>query len=58
MSLRIDVVKASAPLGSTVNIARINTEARQADNAAHFAEIAKLERTEGQVTHVFATLAY
>lgn len=26
-SLRIDVVKASEPLGSTVNIARINTEA-------------------------------
>ena len=38
-SLRIDVVSASAPKGSSIDIAKINENAEAAYNAAKFAEI-------------------
>lgn len=41
MALRIDVISASNPLKSAINIARINTNAHSAYNFAKFAEIAQ-----------------
>ena len=38
-TLRIDMIDAQSILGSAVNIARINTEAEAAFNAARFAQI-------------------
>ena len=58
-SLRIDVVSASQPLDSAVNIARINTNAHAAYNAAKFAEIDfRISKDQKVRHHVFATLAY
>ena len=59
VSLRIDVVSASQPLDSAVNIARINTNAHAAYNAAKFAEIDFRTSANDKVRHhFFATLAY
>ena len=55
--LRIDVVKAAEPLGSSQNIARVNTDAHSAYNAAKFAKVAheiKVEKNK----YFFATAAY
>ena len=54
-TLRIDAVDASAILGSAVNVARINTEAEAAFNAARFSQIHFQQETK---THFFVTLAY
>ena len=45
-------------MGSTVNIARMNTEAIAAHQSAKFAEIAQEEISMGHIRHVFATAAY
>ena len=55
--LRIDSVKASQPLGSSYNIARINTDAHSAYNAAKFAKVAHEIKVEKQ-KYFFATAAY
>ncbi len=57
ISLRIDVVSASEPLGSAQNIARINTDAKAAYKKAKFAEIAVVENGDSR-QHIFATMAY
>jgi len=57
ISLRIDVVSASNPLGSAQNIARINTEAVAAWQNAKFAEIAVLDEGSSR-RHIFVTTSY
>ena len=57
ISLRIDVVSASEPLGSAQNIARINTDAKAAYKKAKFAEIAVIKNGDSR-KHIFATMAY
>ena len=56
-ALRIDTVSASEPLGSAINIARVNTDGESAYNAAKFAEIAQ-ENAGGNRRHFFASVAY
>ena len=57
ISLRLDVVSASKPLGSAQNIARINTDAAAAYKKAKFAEIAVIEKGDSR-KHIFASTAY
>ena len=55
--MRIDVAQASQLQGTAVNIARINTNAESAFNAAIFTDIG-LTVSEEERTHIFVTAAY
>ena len=58
-NLRIDSVSASKPIGSAVNIVRIDTGPFADFKSAKFTEIAmELKESNGQRNHLLATMVY